>query len=584
MHMPCLLRPLPLLCRKVLVVSIVFSVHLSIQAQFKDNYAILDSVFRYNFSSNSDSALSSRMIYEANEHGQSTAYTDYYFNQAESVWSPVERKEYVFDLYGRTDSIKLLRPNGTIGWEDNALVSYTYGDSDMPYSIVHFRWDTQDHRLGVDSTCHDYDEYGGQTYLESYKWGMTTGEWYPSGKKTWIRDPDGLIRESVNYIWGIDSAWNAADKQEIFYDEHRLDTLTKDYGWDHINQDWKLQGMFRCERDFNTDGKVTEKRTFNYSMDQEIWSTRGKTIYQYVLEGDTIHLEIFLWNNGEWKPTVKNSTIVDDENRTLYSEGYSWDNSLQKYQGFSKVIHAYNDFGQMTHNEMHTWDRENETWVASYVFSYGFSPEGDQTSEKLYVWDQALNDWAPDYAYYYYYALVDDLDAPQISVINDSLVKGDLIELVCSQDAWVYLVPEGTGPGEDLEEVQTGKCELFGMTEGEMSTSLIKNAGLHLLYAVNSSGLVSQASRVWINIADHIQVSTSNRKIQVYPTLVDQNINIRSEQLVHLVEIFDLQGRQLRKIEGNWHMLSLDLSWLDTGLYLIRCDRDRSTSVLISKQ
>lgn len=575
---------LTLHCRKALLAAIVFFVHLSILAQFKDNYAILDSVIRYNFSSNLDSARSSRMNYETNEHGQSTAYTHYYFNQAESEWSPVERKEIVFDHFGRTDSVKVLRSDGTIAWEDSDLLSYTYGNSELPFSTVHFWWDANDHRLGVDSTCKKYDMYGGQTYLESYSWGTTTGRWYPIGKRTWVRDPDGLIHESVNYIWGIDSVWNAADKQEHFFDEHSLDTLTKDFGWDHINQAWKLYGMFRSERDFNTDGKVTECRTFSYDPAQEIWSTWGKTIYQNVLEGDTIHEETFLWNSGEWKPAAKKSTIVDDENRILYYEGYNWNYNLQKYHGNGKYIQTFSDSGQLIFDENYTWDWENETWVASSVFSYGFTPDGDQIFEKQYGWDQALNDWVPYYAYYCCYTQVDDLEAPQISMLNDSVVKGVPIELVCSQDAWVYLVPEGTGSGEDLEEVQTGKCELSGMTEGEMSTTLVTNDGMHLLYAVNSSGLVSLASRVWINITDHIQASTSMRKIQVYPTLVDENIYIRSEQLVQLVEIFDLHGRQLIKIEGNWHMLSLNLSWLDTGLYLIRCDRDRSTSVLISKQ
>ena len=582
--MTCFVHPLPSSRRNLLLALSLIIVHLSIRAQFKDNYTILDSVTRYSFSSDIDSVLFAKLIYETNEHGQTKAYTDYIFNQETSEWSFQERREYVFDLYGRIDSVKTLQPDGTGAWKDYGLTAYSYLNSDTPYSVVRFRWDTNDNRLGTDSTCQEFDIYGGQTYIETYTWGITSEKWFPGNKRTWVRDPDGLIRETVSYFWSLDSSWNISGKQEYFYDEHRRDTLMNHYKWDEINNIWELNGISRKERDFNAEGKVTELRNYNYDLDSKIWSILSKTIYQYVSEGDTVHSEGFTWGGGEWQPTRKSSNIYDGEQRILYNESYLWIYNLQKYMGTERYIRAYNDSGQLVYSEYYSWDPEIEVWKPSFLYIYGFTPEGNKLFEKDYMWYQAVNDWEPYHAYYYYYTQVEDLDAPQISVLNDSLERGEPIALVCSQDAWIYLVPEGTGPGEDLELLQTGKCELSGMTQGEMSSSSVQYAGLYLLYAVNSDNLVSRATRVWIDIVDQIQMPAENREIQIYPTLVDQNVHIRSEQPVHSVEIFDLQGRLMGRFTGGWQEITLDLTWLDTGLYLIRCDRDSGISVLISKQ
>lgn len=580
-------NPLQWLCPKVLFTLVVLLIPLTTIAQFKESYTVLDSVLIYEFSTDSDSTVLSRSIYENNHLGLSTGYTDYRIDQLSFEWYPDRRKEYGLDPFGRTDTMKELRSNTSSGELENySLVAYGFNERDMITSGSYYRWESENNSwYGTEKMCFEFDSYGGLLSDSRYTWGMHSGEWHEQGRKTWIRDADGLILEEVNYIWGVAiDDWLQGDMLEYFYDEHRLDTLRKEYGWDDINKEWWIRGIARAERDFDNEGRVVEKRMFYYDPIMDSWSTTGKALFEYSLEGDTIHEENFLRNGDEWVPAAKQSRVFDAEKRLLYLENYSWDNMTGTYRGNSKISRAYNQFGQLTYDESYRWDWQTEAWAGSSIHMYTFNQEGTKLNQKSYGWDPDLDDWVRNYGFYYYYTQLDALDAPQISVITDSVVAGSPIELICSQDARVYLVPQGTDPSDDLDLLQVGQSDLSEMANGDVPTTEVSEEGLHFLYAVNQSGMVSLASRVWITLPAVSILEQETGSLKIYPTIVENELYIESDGISAEVSFYDLQGRLLKRVKIDGQRILVNLSDLTPGTYIVFSELLTERAVMIIKQ
>ena len=580
-------HPRQLLIHKALCTLIVLLIPLVTMAQFKESYTVLDSLLIYQFSADSDSTVSSRSIYETNEHGLSTAYTEYRIDQLSSDWYPDRRTEYGIDPFGRTDSMKEIRSNSsTHELENYSLVAYGFNERDMITSGSYYRWESENNSwYGTEKMCFEFDPYGGLISDSRYTWGMQSGEWHEQGRKTWIRDADGLILEEVNYIWGVAiDDWLQGDKVEYFYDEYRLDTLRKEYGWDDINKEWWIRGIARSERDFDNEGRVIEKRMFYYDPIMDSWSTTGKTLFEYALEGDTIFEESFFWDGENWEPAAKQNRVFDDEKRLLYFENYSWDEMAGIYKGYSKFSRRYNQAGQLTYDETYRWDWQTEAWAGSYIQEYEFNQEGKKLSQKSYAWDMDLDDWTRNYGFYYYYSQLSALEAPQISVTTDSVVRGVPIELICSQDARIYLVPEGTDPGDDLGLLQLGQNDLIGMTPGEISSSAISEDGLYFLYAVNHSGIVSLASRVWITLPAVKVPEQKMSRVKIYPTLVENELYIESDRLHVDIVFYDMQGRVLKRVKMYEQRILVNLSDLAPGTYFVIPELINEEAVMIIKQ
>ena len=56
---------------------------------------------------------------------------------------------------------------------------------------------------------------------------------------------------------------------------------------------------------------------------------------------------------------------------------------------------------------------------------------------------------------------------------------------------------------------------------------------------------------------------------KIYPTLVNDNLNIEASGIVKILDIFDFQGRRLRSIEINSRTYRLDMSTFPGGIYII---------------
>jgi hypothetical protein len=62
----------------------------------------------------------------------------------------------------------------------------------------------------------------------------------------------------------------------------------------------------------------------------------------------------------------------------------------------------------------------------------------------------------------------------------------------------------------------------------------------------------------------------SNMELKFYPTPVKDNLTIESSGVIKMAELFDFQGRLIRKIDINSGIYKLDMSSYSRGIYLIQ--------------
>ena len=67
-----------------------------------------------------------------------------------------------------------------------------------------------------------------------------------------------------------------------------------------------------------------------------------------------------------------------------------------------------------------------------------------------------------------------------------------------------------------------------------------------------------------------VSETENNIRLKFYPTPVKDNLTIESSGTIKSVELFDFQGRSLRKIDINTGIYKLDMSSYSEDMYLIR--------------
>jgi len=81
--------------------------------------------------------------------------------------------------------------------------------------------------------------------------------------------------------------------------------------------------------------------------------------------------------------------------------------------------------------------------------------------------------------------------------------------------------------------------------------------------SIASNWTVSSSTIVSVNDTE------DNMKLRFYPTTVKDNLTIESSGTIKILELFDFQGRLIRKIDINSGLYNLDMSTYSRGIYLI---------------
>jgi hypothetical protein len=556
--------------------------NVNVFGQFKDSYTVLDSILFVAYQSEQDSVWY-KTIYESNEYGLNSDATEFHFNDDSVKWVPEIRKAYSFNIFGLCDTILEIRRDKESGvWNDYSRIIDGYDE--MGRDTVHstYRWYEAYDWMGEHKVYKKYDSYGNLIYEETMGWDMMQNIWIGQNLVTWEKDQNGLELGRTDYMVGVgDPYWFAHTWTEHKYDERGLDTLTTIHGWDGINEEWKAYD--KSVRTYNANGKEMEHLMYYQDPENGSWVLQAKYAYTYEAGNDTICEVYDLLRDGEWIPFWRKYHVYIDGLET-YFEGSIWNADSGKYESTYKEIRVFNEFGSLTFYEVYNYNLDSSLWIGGNPkIENRYNSEGELLEHAISYWVESVSDWKLFYKDYYGYSEVNDLPAPQISVLTDTVSKYTPIGFISSQDARVYLVPDKTLPDADLDQVSLGNVDVFAMVSGSIETSSLADSGLYLMYAINGDGLISLATRVWITLPQTAVPMMEEVNIRIYPTLVDHSFTVESEQAFEIIELYDLYGRLVKVIKGETRTVHINISDLNPGIYCVIPDRRTDLSVRITK-
>jgi len=575
------------LSRKFSLILIALFSLMNIYGQFETSYRILDSMLFFSYTSQVDSTCLTRSLYLSNEHGQVAGYTDFQPGQEASAWDPTVRKRYSYNPLGQNDSIIEERIDEITGlWDSTSLWTYGYNGNNQKDAWEQYYWDeTSESWHGQQKRSQEFDHYGNLVYDASFSWDIAGSSWVESSLSTWIRNEDGIELEQTDYTWSVDdSEWIGTSKMEYYYNDMGLDTMRRQYVWDVGGGDWMLVNQYRSEYTLDGENRVELNLMYGWGYIDHTWELTAKDTIWYALAGDTIYDEFFILQGiDQWKPSGKTTKVIGADNRLHYLEVYNWNDLAGKFQGSSKFVKDFNIEGQLILDEGYWWDNNTWEWIPTMRSVTEYHPDGNTHLRTSESWNASLSDWELKFRTYYYYTEVNDLTAPQISVLTDTVARYTDVDFICSQDARVYLVPEGTLPGSDLEGLSLGLSDVLSLVPGSISTSSVADSGIYWLYAVNTDGFMSLASKVWVTLPLNAVSTKQDSRFRVYPTLVEHSFTIGSEQPFGTFVLYDLNGRKVRMIRIDKPEQVVDISDLKPGVYYVVSNEQPGFSVLITK-
>ncbi len=173
--------------------------------------------------------------------------------------------------------------------------------------------------------------------------------------------------------------------------------------------------------------------------------------------------------------------------------------------------------------------------------------------------------------------LIPDTTAPVV-IVPDSIHFQELLEVHCSEDARIYLVPEGTGGSADaIRAASIDSMFVHADTAIFMNMGELAN-GTYWLFGIDSVLNLSQPVPI---VVSGVGIDRKQAlSFSVYPNPAEEWITLRftlSEPHMLVIRVWDVTGRevvteQLGIHPAGKHHATLPVEGLDGGVYLIRLE------------
>ncbi len=170
--------------------------------------------------------------------------------------------------------------------------------------------------------------------------------------------------------------------------------------------------------------------------------------------------------------------------------------------------------------------------------------------------------------------ILSELDAtpPQWYFVSiGTFSPGTNIVVMTTEDATVYLVPDGT-PADttSITEAVVSFTEVKAYTQANVATSGV-NPGDYIVYAIDSSNNISEASKTIIlqypvSIADVLNISRTT--VMYNPT--SQSIQVRNNKELYQVNVYNALGKKEKSIKCNGKTADINVNGFIDGVYLVQ--------------
>jgi hypothetical protein len=164
-----------------------------------------------------------------------------------------------------------------------------------------------------------------------------------------------------------------------------------------------------------------------------------------------------------------------------------------------------------------------------------------------------------------------------------TITKGTDLIVMTNEAAKVYLVPEGTkSERKAIIAAAIDSVSIAANVQGKISTSSLQD-GSYIAFAIDNSGNISLASKV-IKLQYPVnskQISMKSEPIVLFNP-VSQILKIESNNLLHQVNIYDVQGKKVKALVCSGRSCTVELQGIHPGIYFV-CINEVNASLFVRK-
>jgi hypothetical protein len=497
--------------------------------------------------------------------------------------------------------------------EDSALIYLWDTDWELSYRIYYYLYTTSieilQEKLNPDGTWSNYNKrvleyYSTGTFrreTDSY-WKNSSSDW----KIAYFEEFNSYGRNTEVYS----RDWN--DTTQEFTEGFRIissylkDTLLKSeiyQEWDIISKVWK--NMVRIDNDYNANDLISNSLESEWKEGN--WSNSYSIKYDYNEFGDLETQTARDWD------TVLLAWINDIMTERQYNSLGSittlvrkdWDTDLSDWVNEFQQVVSYDAFFQVESILSQTWN--GNLWIDSLRISYEYTAEGRILQYLEEMWD--VSDWIGVYREDYTYGSseitieIDEWNKNSKTWENQTLITYFFDELgnlmVEQREYWNSLeIAYEIGYYDEYDDDGTNP-EFYSKTWNDTLNEF--TGGIRILttyYDDANSSILQRIIQEWDTVAsdwlnfqktDFFWAAVSVEPIylsgsyNIFPSPFSSMINVEKDddpESISVLKIFDLTGKLVHQTELVDRMTTLDLSFLESGVYLAEIGALKSRTVI----
>jgi len=376
----------------------------------------------------------------------------------------------------------------------------------------------------TNSEKYEYEYYSDLNLKQKtlFTYNQSTSTFENSEKYEYTYDQNGNTTSKTTKYWNSSTEqWETNDMLQLTYTtDGKVESETYSFsdGTNMVNSQKYTYSY--------TDGKLTEKMSYNWDQDQ--WKQANKYIYSYTSDGSISTVINYYWNTSinDWKESGKHSYVYDANNNLIQEVYSTWDAGNDTWADYKKFDYEYDNDGNLTTKTESDWNYTDNKWDIKYQNTYSYNPSGGTASNAILRWDTDANALVYSSKTEFYY------DASM------------------QFDETIYPEPK------DKEYIWPNKLT------GKIEYSYVNDQ-----FVEDKRYTMSYSEATYTPVAETAQAS-----LKVYPNPSSDRIIFEPVNGPCNVEVFSAEGKQMisKQLKGN----SLNIGNLPQGVYLYKLYTD----------
>ncbi len=313
------------------------------QFTFASNQLSPDSIIFYNYSSETDSVLSSKTTYSYNINGNPSLTILYSWDSANNKWINQSKGEQTFD-----DNDNLITyysyswDSETSNWinENNSEHEYD-GYNNETLQTIYLRKASTNEWL-VQKNAFQYDENNNLIAMTSFK--LKNDNWVELSKTATSYNSDNQLISKTYYNWNSTSGNLLESRMEEYsYESNSNTTFISYYNWDTESNDWLLSQEMKSTDSYNTNDDLILKLKYAWDNTLNTWQLTEKYEYSYDDFGNLIS-DIYIWQvpgTDDWLGGIRKEYRFDNSYNQILYAGYYWNGETKDWDISHKSFYCY---------------------------------------------------------------------------------------------------------------------------------------------------------------------------------------------------------------------------------------------------